>query len=62
MKPQVGVGMRQELICDCCKQPYYPDKVRQDLFDLILLGAEPYSICPVCTQAYTSGSEPRSIA
>jgi hypothetical protein len=57
MKPKLGPEMRPsdtqevQLICNCCGQPYYPDKVREDQQKAIIFGAEKYAICPLCTQA-----------
>jgi hypothetical protein len=41
---------RNELECTCCLQPYYPDGVRQGAVANMVLGAELYSVCPVCGQ------------
>src|SRR2546425_1157645 len=57
MKPKLGLEMRpvetqeMQLICSCCGQPYYPDKSWEDRIRAIILGAEKYAICPLCTQA-----------
>jgi hypothetical protein len=29
-----------QLICNCCMQPYYPKKAREDRIQAILFGAE----------------------
>lgn len=54
MKKQVAarllVSQEVQLICNCCGQPYYPDKAREDQGRAILFGAEEYAICPLCTQ------------
>jgi hypothetical protein len=57
MKPTLGLEMRpadtqeMQLICNCCGQPYYPNKSWEDRIRAIILGAEKYAICPLCTQA-----------
>jgi hypothetical protein len=57
MKPKVGLEMypsptqEVQLICNCCGQPYYPNKVYEDQQRAIIWGAEKYSMCPLCTQA-----------
>jgi len=57
MKPKLGLEMRPadtqevQLICNCCGQPYYPNKSWEDRIRAIILGAEKYAICPLCTQA-----------
>jgi len=57
LKPKLELGMRvadtqeMQLICNCCGQPYQPDKAWQDKLQAVLLGAERFAICPVCTQA-----------
>lgn len=57
MKPKLALEMRQadtqemQLICNCCRQPYYPNKVREDQITAIIFGAEKYVLCPLCTQA-----------
>src|SRR5690349_9262369 len=57
MKPKLGLEMRPvdtqevQLICNCCGQPYYPNKAREDQILAIIVGAEKYAICPLCTQA-----------
>lgn len=56
MKPQLGLEMRQaetlevQLICNCCGQPYHPDKAWEDRLRAIIFGAEQYANCPSCTQ------------
>jgi hypothetical protein len=56
MKPKSRLKMHpantqeMQLICNCCGQPYYPDKVRQDLIRAIVFGTEKYAMCPLCTQ------------
>jgi hypothetical protein len=40
-----------QLICNCCGQPHYPNKVYEDQQRAIIFGAEKYSMCPLCTQA-----------
>jgi hypothetical protein len=57
MKPKLRLEMRPantqelQLICNCCGQPYYPDKVWEDQQRAIIFGAEKYANCPLCTQA-----------
>jgi hypothetical protein len=57
MKSKLGLEMRPadtqevQLICNCCGQPHYPNKVYEDQQRAIILGAEKYSMCPLCTQA-----------
>ncbi len=57
MKRKLGLEMRPadtlqvQLICNCCGQPYYPNKSWEDRIRAIILGAEKYAICPLCTQA-----------
>jgi len=57
MKPKLGLEMHpadtqeMQLICNCCGQPYYPNKSWQDRIRAIIFGAEKYAICPLCTQA-----------
>lgn len=40
-----------QLICNCCGQPYYPNKTWQDQLNAVMVGSEKYAICPICTQA-----------
>jgi hypothetical protein len=40
-----------QLLCNCCLQPYYPNKSWQDKLEAVFVGAERYAVCPVCTQA-----------
>jgi len=60
MKPKLGLEMRPsptlevQLICNCCGQPYYPNKSWEDQMRAILLGAEKYAVCPLCTQEVSS--------
>jgi hypothetical protein len=57
MKPKLGLEMRPadtqevQLVCNCCGQPYYPNKSWEDRIRAIIFGAEKYAICPLCTQA-----------
>jgi hypothetical protein len=57
MKPKLRLEMRPadtqevQLVCNCCGQPYYPDKVLEDLVRAIAFGTEKYAMCPLCTQA-----------
>ena len=57
MKPRLGLELRpanrlvMQLICNCCGQPYYPDKCWDDHLRVAVFGAEKYAICPLCTQA-----------
>src|SRR5947209_2813735 len=57
MKPKLGLEMRPadtqevQLICNCCRQPHYPNKVYEDQQRAIIFGTEKYSMCPLCTQA-----------
>jgi hypothetical protein len=45
MKPKLGLEMRPadtqevQLICNCCRQPYYPNKVWEDQQRAIIFGA-----------------------
>lgn len=39
-----------QLLCNCCRQPYYPNKSWEDRIQAIIFGAEEYVICPLCTQ------------
>jgi hypothetical protein len=56
MKTMLRVDMRQteklemQLLCNCCDQPYYPDKAWEDRLRATVFGAEQYAICPLCTQ------------
>jgi len=56
MKPKLGLEMRTsptqevQLICNCCGQPYYPNKSWEDRMKAIIFGVEKYSVCPLCTQ------------
>jgi hypothetical protein len=51
--PQIRLENTQEmqLLCKCCRQPYYPNKSFRDKLEALILGAERYAICPLCTQA-----------
>jgi hypothetical protein len=51
--PQVRLEYTQEvqLLCNCCGQPYYPNKSFRDKLEALYFGAERFAICPVCTQA-----------
>ncbi len=57
MKPKLGLEMRPadtqevQLVCNCCGQPYYPNKSWEDRIRAIIFGAEKYAVCPLCTQA-----------
>jgi hypothetical protein len=57
MKPELALEMRpadtqeMQLICNCCGQPYYPNKSWEDRITAIIFGAEKYVLCPLCTQA-----------
>jgi hypothetical protein len=57
MKPKLALEMRpadmqeMQLICNCCGQPYYPNKSWEDRITAIIFGAEKYVLCPLCTQA-----------
>jgi hypothetical protein len=57
MKRQLGLEMRPldtqevQLICNCCGQPYYPNKSWEDRIKAIVFGAEKFAMCPLCTQA-----------
>ena len=57
MKRKLGLGMcpsntlEVQLICNCCGQPYYPDKSWEDRLRAVIFGAERFAICPVCTAA-----------
>jgi hypothetical protein len=56
MKTRLGLEMSMsptqevQLICNCCGQPYYPNKSWEDRMRAIVFGAEKYSVCPLCTQ------------
>jgi hypothetical protein len=52
-KSEIRLENTQEvqLLCNCCLQPYYPNKSWQDKLEAVFLGAERYAVCPVCTQA-----------
>ena len=56
MKVKLGLEMRTsltqevQLICNCCGQPYYPNKSWEDQMRAIIFGAEKYSVCPLCTK------------
>jgi hypothetical protein len=60
MKPKLGLEMRTsptqevQLICNCCGQPYYPNKSWEDRMKAIIFGAEKFSVCPLCTQEVPS--------
>jgi hypothetical protein len=60
MKPKLGLEMRTsptqevQLICNCCGQPYYPNKSWEDRMRAIIFGAEKYSVCPLCAQEVPS--------
>jgi hypothetical protein len=60
MKPKLGLEMRTsstqevQLICNCCGQPYYPNKSWEDRIRAIIFGAEKYSVCPLCAQEVPS--------
>jgi hypothetical protein len=57
MKPTLTLKMRpadtqeMQLICNCCGQPYYPNKAWEDRINAIIFDAEKYILCPLCTQA-----------
>lgn len=57
MKPQLVLEMQpantqeMQLICNCCEQPYYPNKRWEDRIRAIMFGAERFAICPLCTQS-----------
>ena len=57
MKLNLGLEMRPantqevQLICNCCGQPYYPDKSWEDRLRAVIFGAERFAICPLCTQS-----------
>src|ERR1700686_4608601 len=50
---QIRLEYTQEmqLLCNCCGQPYYPNKSWQDRVEALYFGAERYAVCPLCTQA-----------
>lgn len=60
MKAKLGLEIRTsptqevQLICNCCGQPYYPNKSWEDRMRAIIFGAEKYSVCPLCTQEVQS--------
>lgn len=51
-KSEVRLEYAQEmqLLCNCCGQPYYPNKSWEDRLQVVFFGTEKYAICPVCTQ------------
>ena len=53
-KPGLHVGyletLEVQLICRCCRQPYYPDKAWESQWDQVVLGAEKFAVCPICGQ------------
>ncbi len=53
MEPGIEMSLRPEmyLVCDCCGSRHHAQKAWQDRLEAILFGAEPFAICPVCTQA-----------
>lgn len=57
MKQRLGLGMlpaetqEMQLICNCCGQPYYPDKSWEDRMRAVIFGTERFAICPLCTQS-----------
>jgi rRNA maturation protein Nop10 len=47
------ITMEQQLICECCEQPYYPHEEWQDQlmrFGKATSRTKKYAICPICTQ------------
>ena len=40
-----------QLICNCCGQPYYPNKSWEDRRRAMIFGAERFAVCPICTQS-----------
>jgi hypothetical protein len=53
LRLETGPTCTQELqlLCNCCGQPYYPDKAWTDKLHAVYFGAERFAVCPVCTQA-----------
>ena len=57
MKPTFGLEMSPaftqevQLICNCCGQPYYPNKSWEDRLRAVIFGAERFAVCPICTQS-----------
>src|SRR5258708_39665541 len=55
MKARLGMQLanvyQMQLICNCCRQPYYPNKGWEDRLEAVFLGTEKFAICPICTQA-----------
>ena len=55
--PKLGLGMQQlftqevQLVCNCCGQPYHPNKSWEDRLRAVVFGAERFAICPICTQS-----------
>jgi len=43
--------LEMQLLCNCCGQPYYPNKSWHDKLEALYFGSERYAVCPVCTQA-----------
>jgi len=39
-----------QLICKCCRQPYYPDSAYGASWDAMILGVEKFAICALCGQ------------
>jgi hypothetical protein len=55
LKPTLGMQLantqEMQLICNCCGQPYYPNKGWEDRLQAVFLGTEKFAVCPICTQA-----------
>ena len=55
--PRIGLQvvyrntLELQLICKCCRRPYYPDKVWESEWDQLVLGAEKLAICSICEQS-----------
>jgi hypothetical protein len=45
-----ALTLEVQLVCNCCQQPYYPNKSWEDRIRAVF-GAEKYAMCPLCTQA-----------
>src|SRR5215813_252067 len=52
--PLLLMSLVQQLICECCAQPYYPHedwRVQLKAFAKATSESQKYKICPLCTQA-----------
>jgi hypothetical protein len=46
-----AMTQEMQLVCECCEQPYSPNKSFEDRSDATVFGTEKYALCPRCTQA-----------